>query len=630
MRQGPGWRALGAIFLVALAVRLLHDHVAGAAGLFDGLFLDSHWYAERAAEIRVGRESGGAYQLSPLYPYLLALFTNPAGVLDLDAVRVLQSVCGAASAVFCALIAARLGGRRAAWIGGIATALYAPWIHVGSLILAHAFQGALLVAGVWLALEALLRTPDPDRARVDRRRTLALWASAGLCMGLASAAHPASLIAATALVPLAWWLARSARTSSALAYAGGVLLALAPFTLHNLRQGERVVLTASSGMNFWIGNGQDAPGVFRTPPGYDFAHDPLGHTLIEHDTGRKLSDAEASAAWSAKAWREIGAAPGHWLALLSRKALYFLHSGEIPQLGESFGWFRERAWTLRAPLDGRTVLLFALAAPFALLLLGERERLRVLLLPAGVLAAYATGIVCFFVNGRYRAAVMPIALAIAACGAVALWDLAVRGTWKRPLAVLALLGSLAALFATSWWLYDSAHAPFALRMSTGVEDRHQGMALYAEKRYAEATLAYRRALALEDDPTTRTNLANALKALGRFDEALEQYQLVLTHHPRDGIAWYDLGNLLRTHQKDLRGAADAYRKAIEFLPKMPEAQMNLGAVLLDLDQPEDAGACFEAALSLAPPDASWRKQAEDARVQAHLRQVAKERQNQKR
>jgi tetratricopeptide (TPR) repeat protein len=87
-------------------------------------------------------------------------------------------------------------------------------------------------------------------------------------------------------------------------------------------------------------------------------------------------------------------------------------------------------------------------------------------------------------------------------------------------------------------------------------------------------------------------------------------------------AWYERGDELLKRAKDLRGASEAYRKAAELAPEMGVAHFGLGYTLLDLGDVDGAIAELESALSLAPPDAPWKKDAENALVLAHIRKSA--------
>ncbi len=93
---------------------------------------------------------------------------------------------------------------------------------------------------------------------------------------------------------------------------------------------------------------------------------------------------------------------------------------------------------------------------------------------------------------------------------------------------------------------------------------------------------------------------------------------------RSAPEWYAHGNELLNGAKDFRGAAEAYRKAAELAPSMGEAHYGLGYCLLELGDVEGCLAEIESALSLAPEGASWRKDAENVLVRAHLREGSRE------
>jgi tetratricopeptide (TPR) repeat protein len=394
--------------------------------------------------------------------------------------------------------------------------------------------------------------------------------------------------------------------------AAGLAIAILPFTMRNASVGgETVLLSANGGINFWIGNQAQATGVFSAPPGYDFRHDPVGREIAARALGHEPTWSEASKWWSDRAWSDIGHDPLHWVGLLARKAALFAHSTEIPQVGENFAWYRDRAWPLRLPLDASTLLILAVAAPFVLRMRGRN--VSEIALPLFAIGGHVGVIVLFFVNARYRAPIMPLVIAVAAVSSIEIVRLLLmnRG-WTTGL----LLGAIAGVFAIAQVAYNG---PLAVQPTSATEERHAGMSLYAEGRYAEAVAAYERALETEDDLATRTNLGNAFKKLGRFEEAGQEYHYVLARNPRDGITWYDLGNLMREQLHDVRGAIECYRNATEFAPQMPEAHFSLGAALLDLNDFEAAIAEIQTSLSLAPANASWRPDAERALGLARLR-----------
>ena len=83
-------------------------------------------------------------------------------------------------------------------------------------------------------------------------------------------------------------------------------------------------------------------------------------------------------------------------------------------------------------------------------------------------------------------------------------------------------------------------------------------------------------MTLRENSITRGNLANALKAQGRIDDALAEYVKVLKVNPRDAIVYYNLANLYRDHRNDPENAIINYNKAVGLQPKFAEAWLNLG------------------------------------------------------
>jgi tetratricopeptide (TPR) repeat protein len=154
-----------------------------------------------------------------------------------------------------------------------------------------------------------------------------------------------------------------------------------------------------------------------------------------------------------------------------------------------------------------------------------------------------------------------------------------------------------------------------------VLERRHGIELVTLGRTADAIGCFERALAVRDDAETRRLLADALKSIGRFDDASREYKHALTLEPKNAAAWFNYGNLLRTQFHDSRGALEAYRKASEADPNFGEAQFSLGAMLMETGDWEAAVLTLQSALQVAKPDAAWRADAETALQTARIRSL---------
>jgi tetratricopeptide (TPR) repeat protein len=96
--------------------------------------------------------------------------------------------------------------------------------------------------------------------------------------------------------------------------------------------------------------------------------------------------------------------------------------------------------------------------------------------------------------------------------------------------------------------------------------------------------------------------ALALKAAGRFDEAIAAFLQLTRLTPQSHGAYYNLGNSCLAANR-LQDAADAYRRAIRLAPRFAPAHNNLGLALLSLKQPALAAAPLARAALLDPANA---------------------------
>ena len=94
-------------------------------------------------------------------------------------------------------------------------------------------------------------------------------------------------------------------------------------------------------------------------------------------------------------------------------------------------------------------------------------------------------------------------------------------------------------------------------------------------------------------------MGNALKDLGRPEEAEASFRQAVSLKPDFAVAHSNLGRVL----KDLGRPEEAeasYRQAISLKPELVEAHLNLGTALKDLGRLEEAEASYRQAISLKP------------------------------
>jgi len=246
--------------------------------------------------------------------------------------------------------------------------------------------------------------------------------------------------------------------AAALALAAGAALALAPAALLNYAAGGELLLTSSQGgMNFFIGNARGATGTYsglasgsQAPEQQRADARRLAAAFAARDSGRpvaaaELTPAQVSRIFWRQALRQIAADPGAWLRLLLRKTRLFWNAYEIPD-AEGFDVYRSASAVLR--FDPLTFGVLAPLAAVGLLALwrGSPAERRTGLLLALLAAAAWVAVALFFVFGRYRLAVVPFLLPLAAAGVIELYEVCVpRRRGGRPTEGAARPGRRAAL-----------------------------------------------------------------------------------------------------------------------------------------------------------------------------------------
>lgn len=241
-----GAKALFAIFLLALGVRLATIALAGAE---TARFGDAPAYQLAArALVETGRypaKTDAFFFRPPGYAAFLAVITlgRPERVV---VAKVASAVLGALGAVILAAIGGRLFRRRMVGIlAGIGAALDPSLVMVSTDVQSEPLFLALLYAAGFLLLAAADRPSS----------TLAL--GAGILTGLAILTRPSALLVAPLLAALLFDRRWPLRARAHLAAAGvlGAALALAPWTIRNaVVYREFVLVSDVGGFNFYLGN----------------------------------------------------------------------------------------------------------------------------------------------------------------------------------------------------------------------------------------------------------------------------------------------------------------------------------------------------------------------------------------
>ena len=220
--------------------------------------MDSGVYARLAADVARGdvllRGPGPVpYFVSPLYIYFLDAVHALSGG-SLLAAKVVQIALGTAAVGLVWGMTRRLFDDRAALVSGILYALTGVVSFHEILILQAALDPFL--TALFLYLIAVGLTEGSVSSKV--------WLAAGAAGGLLALNRPNALLCVAA-VAVALAVGR-ARPAVALLVGTAAIVAL-PLARNLIVSGEPVLISSHGGLNFLVGNGPGANGVYRAIPG---------------------------------------------------------------------------------------------------------------------------------------------------------------------------------------------------------------------------------------------------------------------------------------------------------------------------------------------------------------------------
>lgn len=549
----------GAVFGLALAVRLAYLHEIRTIPFFEHPAVDGRVYDEWAQRIVAGNWWGDrVFYQAPAYPYFLALCYSVAG-RDLGMVHVVQAVMGALSCLLLLLAGREFFDHKIGAAAGLLLALYAPAIF---------FDGLIQKAGLGLFLMSLFLYLA---GRAQRRGQAITFALGGAALGLLALTWETTLVFLAVLpVWIVWrfrdrpWVQRGRYISALI---GGSAAVLIPVAVRNYAVGRTFALTTSQmGTNFYVGNNPDADGLYaplrpgRQEPESE-QRDAL--ELAERAAGRKLTAGQVSRYWLGRGLEFVRAQPGAWLKLMFHKWALVWNRFEVPDT-EDIALYSEWSKILRVL---NTVSHFGLLAPLAVagvVLAWERRRDLALLL--ALLLTLAAGVAAFYVFARYRFPLVPLLALLAGAALVELGRRFTRPASQpssnmRRLRAPVIAAALAAL--TAIWVNRSL-----------LEEEQSRSVSYA-------------------------NLGAVCAAQGRQEEAERYLRRSLAMYPDSAIAHQYLGRVL-TDQGLLADAAAHLQRWLALEPTSVDGHARLASVLARQDQPDAAITHYRESVRLRP------------------------------
>ena len=613
-----------ATIAIIVAIRAFYFSTLSNNIFFKNPILDSELYDWWAMKLASGQWLGNeAYFMGPLYPYFLGVVYSVIGHNMLGAAAI-QLLIGAASIMLAFLIARKIAGNLVAATTALILALYGPLTFYDGLLLPEVL-GIFANLG-WLYL--LIRRGTDFRVRG--------FFLAGILLGFSVLGRATALFFVLAIGIWLLWALR-VRLTRALSYLGalvlGILLIVVPVAVRNYAvSGDLVFVTSNGGFNFYLGNNENATGLwlfdtrtlkeFRLAGG-DVESDWTGKYQAELDTGRQLKPSEVSDYWFSKGMAFVREHPGRFLSLTLRKLLLFWNGFEIAQI-EDYYLSKEMC-----PFPF-LLISFAIAGPLGLvgMILTARKSREFGLLQLFVVF-YMLSIALFFVTGRYRIHVVPV---LSIFSAYTLWWLAEQITRKSLVRVLlTLLMLVGALILTGKPVLSGLgfvsskqawHARLGLKLlnepgqldnairelqlatrvnpSDAASFDNLGLAYAKKNMLNEAVKAFEQAIAIDTTSVSALyNLALARQKSGDYEEASRLYQRALRLQPYHPKAHFNLALCLQ-RQGNLAQAAEQLRIVITLRPGDVKAHTQLGILLFERGDLEGAIRELEAALEIDP------------------------------
>ena len=575
-------RMIWIIFAGALIVRLIYLFQIQDSPFFNFPQIDALWHHLWAKDIASGHIIGNeVFFRAPLYPYFLGLIYSVFGDGPV-AVRIIQSLLGSISCVLIFLIALKVFNRSVAVIAGIISSLYAILIY---------FDNELLITNlfVFLTLLLLLVILNTKLSAGPKRYYLI-----GLLAGLAAIARPTILIALPILIFYLFFYrnpkikTRANRLKFSAVFLAGLLTIILPVTIRNYAVGHDLVLISyQGGVNFWIGNNEQADGKTAGAPGnfkaYDEYQDNVkfsSERVAEMACGHDLKPSEISSYWYGRGFSFIVNNPLKFIKLSLTK-LYFSWNGY--EIESNRDLYAQRPYSsLYSALIWHSGLgfPFGLIAPLALLGIFYifRSWKREYLLLLGFLASYQIILIMFFVTARFRAPMLPVIIMLCAFGLYQLY----RNRHKTKFIAGSALTLLVLIILSNTTFLN-------IKPASGARNNQALASIFMRQNQLDSAVVYARQAVAEDRNNAEAwaFLGAALEMKQDFVNASAAFQNSVNLNPNDALTQNHLGyNYLKTGQLEM--ALTACSRALQIDSTIIDIYTNLGNIYTATNQPEKA------------------------------------------
>ncbi len=414
------------IMVVALVIRVVYLTQLSADEIGGELSIDSEFYWNLASDILAGKGlPEGALTFNPLYPFFLVVVFKFLGS-SLLITRIVQSFLGLLTIAFIYLAGRRLAENfekekpSGMMLGVVAISmavLYPQFFLYEGMILGTTLEILLLTASFTLGL-ALDEDLHGEKALRVGSKKVPPWLSGGILgafCGAGALGRPNLFLLLLVALPI-WLFARNRRKriwlTPVLGFIVGAALFLLPPTIYNAKKsGNFVPVTTHGGINLYIGNIPGTYGVYQPPKNMRGEMRGLiedARFRAEEETGRNMTDAEASDYYVHKTLENIKQNPTGWLILLGRKLILFWNKVEVHDMPEVL-YFQDSLPLFKFPFLPFSVISALGIAGLIILLRSGKNRSIVCLF----LGTSYVSILLFYLNSRYRIPIVPVVILLA-------------------------------------------------------------------------------------------------------------------------------------------------------------------------------------------------------------------------
>lgn len=333
-----------------------------------------------------------------------------------------------------------------------------------------------------------------------------------------------------------------------LIYFATIMIMLLPVTIINWNKtGSIIPISIQGGINFYIGNAQNASGWSSTLPGAGASwNDGDAVRIASEHAGKSLKSWETSAEYWKMGLEEIIEQPVGWLKLMLKKTWLLFSNMEIAN-NRPFGLALDSSILLRFCW----LITIGSLLPFAILGIILTRKNKQTWIIAAIMLTNTFSILLFFVSSRYRMPLVPLVIIMASIGISQLKSLFRREKylWTYGLPIL-----LVSVFVFPNWfgIYPESEAQKEFVLGNS----------YLRLDKLTETIAHYRKAADHDPNFPDLNLNIGVVQLRRGDtlSSINSFNRELSNNPNNSKALNNLGTIYQQQGMNSR-AVELYERA---------------------------------------------------------------------